>query len=77
MARRSSCSPWRTNGPGIPAEDPAQKFFDPYFTTKAAAEGTGLGLNIVQRFIKEAQAALHVRTKLGEGTTFTIFLPVN
>ena len=38
-------------GPGIPAEI-LQKIFDPYFTTKAAFQGTGLGLNVVQRLIK-------------------------
>lgn len=62
------------NGPGIPCEVLPQ-IFQPYFTTKSARHGTGLGLNIVQRLIKEAKGALHVQTRLGEGTTFTIFLP--
>jgi len=61
-------------GPGIPA-DVLPKIFDAYYTTKAVHQGTGLGLNVVQRLIKEAKAALHVRTKLGEGTTFTFYLP--
>ena len=43
------------------------------FSTKP--EGTGLGLNIVQRLIKEGNAALHVHTQPGEGTTFTVYLP--
>jgi signal transduction histidine kinase len=64
----------RDNGPGIAAEI-LPKIFQPYFTTKGARQGTGLGLNIVQRLIKEAHGALHVRTRLGEGTTFTIYLP--
>jgi signal transduction histidine kinase len=63
-------------GPGIPGEI-LPNIFDPYFTTKSATQGTGLGLNVVQRLIKEAKAALHVRTKIGEGTTFTLYLPVN
>jgi len=51
------------------------KIFDPYFTTKGPRQGTGLGLNIVQRLIKAANGALHVHTIVGEGTTFTIYLP--
>src|SRR5205085_9794974 len=64
----------RDNGPGIPPEI-LPKIFQPYFTTKGERHGTGLGLNIVQRLIKEAKGALHVQTKLGEGTAFTIYLP--
>ena len=62
------------NGPGIPPEV-LPKIFHPYFTTKGPRQGTGLGLNIVQRLIKEADGALHVRTEAGKGTTFTIYLP--
>jgi two-component system, sensor histidine kinase and response regulator len=62
-------------GPGIPSEI-LPKIFDPYFTTKSASEGTGLGLNVVQRLVKEAKAALHVQTKTGRGTTFTVYLPI-
>jgi two-component system, sensor histidine kinase and response regulator len=64
----------RDNGPGIPAEV-LPKIFDPYFTTKGPREGTGLGLNIVQRLIKEGHGALHCHTKPGQGTTFTVYLP--
>jgi two-component system, sensor histidine kinase and response regulator len=64
----------RDNGPGIPPEV-LPKIFQPYFTTKNSKQGTGLGLNIVQRLIKEGKGALHVRTRLGEGTTFTAYLP--
>jgi signal transduction histidine kinase len=64
----------RDNGPGIPAEV-MPKIFQPYFTTKNARQGTGLGLNIVQRLVKEAKGALHVQTRPGEGTTFSIYLP--
>ncbi|EEF59468.1 hybrid sensor histidine kinase/response regulator [Pedosphaera parvula] len=65
----------KDTGPGI-CGDVLPKIFDPYFTTKSASQGTGLGLNVVQRLIKEAKAALHVKTKVGEGTTFTVYLPV-
>jgi signal transduction histidine kinase len=63
----------RDTGPGIPSEL-LPKIFQPYFTTKGARHGTGLGLNIVQRLIKEAKGALHLHTELGAGTTFTIYL---
>src|ERR1700722_12929767 len=64
----------RDTGPGIPAEV-LPKIFQPYFTTKGPRQGTGLGLNIVQRLIKEGNGALHVHTQIGEGTTFTVYLP--
>ncbi|HEU5124924.1 MAG TPA: response regulator [Verrucomicrobiae bacterium] len=64
----------RDTGPGIPPEV-LPRIFQPYFTTKGARQGTGLGLNIVQRLVKEAHGALHVRTRVAEGTTFTIYLP--
>ncbi len=64
----------RDNGPGIPTEI-LPKIFQPYFTTKGERLGTGLGLNIVQRLTKEAKGALHVHTKIGQGTTFTVYLP--
>jgi signal transduction histidine kinase len=64
----------RDNGPGIEPEI-LPKVFEAYFTTKGTHQGTGLGLNIVQRLIREAKGALHVRTRVGEGTTFTVYLP--
>jgi two-component system sensor histidine kinase/response regulator len=64
----------RDTGPGIPTEV-LPKIFHPYFTTKGPRQGTGLGLNIVQRLIREAATALHVHTRMGEGTTFTLYLP--
>ncbi len=63
----------RDTGPGISPEI-LPKIFQPYFSTKGARQGTGLGLNIVQRLIKEARGALHVRTEVGQGTTFTVYL---
>ena len=61
-------------GPGIPAEV-LPKIFQPYFTTKGPRQGTGLGLNIIQRLIKEGHGALHCHTEIGAGTTFTVYLP--
>jgi signal transduction histidine kinase len=63
----------RDTGPGIPPEI-LPKIFQPYFSTKGARQGTGLGLNIVQRLIKEARGALHVHTEVGKGTVFTVYL---
>jgi two-component system, sensor histidine kinase and response regulator len=64
----------RDTGPGIPSEV-LPKIFQPYFTTKGPREGTGLGLNIVHRFIKDGHGALHVHSMAGVGTTFTVYLP--
>jgi signal transduction histidine kinase len=64
----------RDNGPGIPPEV-LPKIFQPYFTTKDARQGTGLGLNIVQRLVKEGGGVLHVETERGKGTSFTVYLP--
>jgi signal transduction histidine kinase len=63
----------KDTGPGIPAEI-LPKIFNAYFTTKSVHQGTGLGLNVVQRLIQEAKAAMHVQTKIGHGTNFTIYL---
>jgi signal transduction histidine kinase len=66
---------WVTDtGPGI-ASEVLPKIFQPYFTTKGPRNGTGLGLNIVQRLVKEGNGALHVATRLGSGSTFTVYLP--
>jgi signal transduction histidine kinase len=64
----------RDSGPGILPEILPQ-IFQPYFTTKSAWQGTGLGLNIVQRLVKEAKGVLHVQTKVGAGTTFSVYIP--
>ena len=65
----------KDTGPGIPAEI-LPKIFDPYFTTKTLSGGTGLGLNVVHRLVKETRASLHVHTEPGCGTTFTVYFPV-
>ena len=62
------------NGPCI-GPDVLPRIFEPYFTTQPFARGTGLGLCIVQRLLKEARAALHVHSRPGQGTTFTLYLP--
>ena len=62
------------NGPGILPEV-MPKIFNPFFTTQAPRNGTGLGLCIVHRLLKETHAALHAHTKTGQGTIFTVYLP--
>jgi two-component system, sensor histidine kinase and response regulator len=63
------------SGPGIPPEI-MKKLFTESFTTKEDGKGTGLGLFIVQRLVTRAQGAIHVRSKVEQGTTFTIYLPL-
>ena len=62
------------NGTGISPEV-LPKIFEPYFTTEARRNGTGLGLCIVLRLLKEAHGALHAHTKVGHGTVFNVYLP--
>jgi two-component system nitrogen regulation sensor histidine kinase NtrY len=62
------------NGPGM-AEAVSRRVFEPYFSTKS--EGTGLGLAIVKRIISDHQGFIRVQSGLGEGTKFTIELPIN
>ena len=62
-------------GAGIPAEH-LGKLFTPFFTTKQVGQGTGLGLAIVYGIIKMHRGQINVRSQVGQGTTFTIQLPV-
>ncbi|MEC8049158.1 MAG: ATP-binding protein [Myxococcota bacterium] len=62
----------RDNGPGI-ASAAISKLFLPFFTTKS--QGTGLGLAISQRILQQAGGRIDVRSRPGEGATFTITLP--
>ena len=53
------------------------KIFEPYFSTQPRSQGTGLGLCIVHRLLKESRGAVHVHSKVGQGTVFTIYLPAH
>ena len=61
-------------GKGIP-EEKLSRIFDPFFTTKGDGSGSGLGLSISQGIIENHGGSINVQSKVGIGTTFTIFLP--
>lgn len=63
---------FKDTGPGIPADD-LSSIFEPYYTTKT--EGSGLGLMIVQRIVRDHGGELEVHSEPKSGTTFTLFLP--
>jgi len=62
-------------GCGIP-EKIMPKIFDPFFTTKEVGEGTGLGLSMSYGIIKDHKGSINIFSKVGEGTTFKIELPL-
>ena len=62
------------SGHGIAPED-MSKVFEPFFTTKEIGKGTGLGLAVCYDIITEHDGRLSVRSSVGVGTTFSIFLP--
>lgn len=62
------------NGPGIPP-DIQSHIFEPFFTTKGVGEGTGLGLDTVQRIVKKHRGSIQVSSKPGD-TRFQVFLPL-
>jgi signal transduction histidine kinase len=62
------------NGPGISPEVKAH-IFEPFFTTKGVGEGTGLGLDTVQRIVKKHRGTIQVNSKPGD-TRFQVFLPL-
>ena len=61
------------NGPGIP-ESIKDKIFQPFFTTKSAGQGTGLGLSLAYDIVKTHGGEISVKSALGEGSSFTITL---
>ncbi|MDB5652525.1 MAG: hybrid sensor histidine kinase/response regulator, partial [Tardiphaga sp.] len=64
----------RDTGSGIPA-DQFEHIFEPFFTTKQVGQGTGLGLSQVFGFAKQSGGEVDVESVVGEGSTFTLYLP--
>ena len=62
------------NGPGI-SPDVQPRIFEPFFTTKGVGEGTGLGLDTVQRIVKKHKGNIQVTSQPGD-TTFQVWLPL-
>lgn len=63
------------NGPGIPHEN-RDRIFDPFFTTKPEGVGTGLGLSVSYNIIKKNGGRIELESQPGQGTQFSIFLPI-
>jgi signal transduction histidine kinase len=64
----------RDSGSGIP-DDVLPRIFDPFFSTKPAREGAGLGLAICRDLVRSNGSEIQVASLPGEGTTFTVWLP--
>ena len=54
-----------------------ERMFDPFFTTKDQGKGAGLGLSMVYGLVKQMGGCIDVKTKLNQGTTFFVYLPVS
>jgi len=63
------------NGSGVSPENHS-KIFDPFYTTKEVGQGTGLGLSVSYGIIQEHGGSIKIDSKLGEGSTFIITLPI-
>jgi signal transduction histidine kinase len=62
------------NGPGVP-EEVQRRIFEPFFTTKPVGDGTGLGLDIVQRIVRSHKGSIRVESRPGR-TVFQVRLPI-
>jgi signal transduction histidine kinase len=76
LVRESATAVLRVSdtGKGIPAGY-LKRLYEPFFTTKAAGEGTGLGLALARNIVLSHGGSIDVQTEVGVGTTFTLRLP--
>ena len=75
LDKEQVCVTVRDNGAGIP-EEICSRIFDPFFTTKAVGKGTGLGLDVVQRILKQHKGKVRIESVPGN-TAFNVCFPVN
>lgn len=75
LDRSTAWIPFADTGRGI-QPDRLNKVFEPFYTTKEVGQGTGLGLSIIYGIIQDHGGTVSCQSKLGQGTTINISLPV-
>ncbi len=65
----------RDNGVGM-SEEVMKQVFDPFFTTKSETQGTGLGLTVVQRIVRDNDGGIQIKSQPGDGTEVSVLFPI-